>query len=203
MKLIGITGPAGSGKSTVADLLKQYHGFVEVAFADVMKRFCKEVFGWSDDTLWGPSEARNTPDPRAPWLTPRRALQTLGTEWGRALYRNVWVDSALRVVKKLAADPALRYYPDMGLVCVGKAKPLTGVVISDVRFDNEATAIRAAGGCIWRLEVNGLHASDTHPSEAGVPQHNTDQILHNDKQSIDALARTIERLLVAVNKAQP
>lgn len=193
--IIGITGKAGSGKDTVADMLVTHFNFVKVALADPLKRICKEVFDFSDDQLWGPSEARNKPDeryqrPLSSWneavvkalqvpreyvitpemshLTPRYALQRLGTEWGRDCYPDLWVDYCLRVAVQLV-DPACNSYgmymytPQEGLVslyeqtCQGEWRrddaPVggryKGVVIPDVRFINEAEVIRKAGGCIW------------------------------------------------------
>lgn len=64
--IIGISGVAGSGKDTTADVLIQHHGFVKVALADPLKRICKDVYDFSDDQLWGPSASRNAPDWRYP-----------------------------------------------------------------------------------------------------------------------------------------
>jgi hypothetical protein len=56
--IIGLLGPAGSGKDLVADWF-QSKDFVKVAFADPMKRFVAKTFGISEDRLWGVSELRN------------------------------------------------------------------------------------------------------------------------------------------------
>ena len=93
--IIGLSGLAGSGKTTVANMLVKNHVFEAISLADPMKRFCKEMFGFSDEQLYGPSSARNAIDPRY-GKSPRVALQHLGTEWGRAFHENVWVDYAMR-----------------------------------------------------------------------------------------------------------
>lgn len=64
------------------------------------------------------------------FLTPRLALQTLGTEWGRRLYPNVWVDYAFSQIEQMSGD---RF------------------CISDVRFQNEVEGIRKNGGAILRI----------------------------------------------------
>lgn len=56
--VLGILGPAGSGKDLVADYLCT-NGFVKIAFADPMKRFARGAFGLTTEQLWGPSEERN------------------------------------------------------------------------------------------------------------------------------------------------
>lgn len=155
--IIAIAGRKGSGKDTVAAMIESIYRaqkgvVVRIGFADPMKDFCQRLFGWSSDTLWGPSELREVPDPAftrpdGTPLTPRYALQTLGTEWGRncdpALWAKVGVRAALTV--HLAGYTA---------------------VITDCRFANEAALVREAGGQVWFLERFVLASSfDTHPSE--------------------------------------
>src|SRR6202142_402163 len=58
--IIGLAGKAGSGKSTVAKFIADKYNAVEVAQADVMKRFIWRVFeNFTIEDLWGPSELRN------------------------------------------------------------------------------------------------------------------------------------------------
>lgn len=140
--IVAISGVAGSGKSTAARALVDLRGFTTVDLATPMKVFCREVYGFSDAQLWGPSEMRNDLDPR--WgISPREALQKLGTEWGRALHEYTWVRLCLRECAK---------WPR--------------AVITDARFRNELQAVRDAGGVLVRL-TRGLGSSlDSHASEA-------------------------------------
>ena len=73
--IIGITGarqaPDGkyfgmkaTGKDTVASILIKDHGFISMALADPIKRICQQVYDFSDEQLWGPSEKREEPDKR-------------------------------------------------------------------------------------------------------------------------------------------
>lgn len=66
IKILGITGKAGSGKSTFGTILQEECGWAVLAFADPLKQWAKDVFDFTDDQLWGPSEERNKPDPRYP-----------------------------------------------------------------------------------------------------------------------------------------
>lgn len=181
--IIGITGQAGSGKDTIALHLVNKYRFVRVGLADPLKRICKEVFDFSDDQLWGPSEQRNGPDKRYPrtyftttvlpkekegerthypkagtpgFLTPRYALQTLGTEWGRDCYGNTWIDYGLRVAKELEFGYS-HYTPQEGLIKTEKDTGICpGVVFSDLRFRNEIDAVKAAGGKLVRVKRPGF-----------------------------------------------
>lgn len=64
VKIIGLSGLAGSGKDYIANILCTNYGFVKVAFADPIKRICRDVFDFTEEQLWGPSEKRNEPDNR-------------------------------------------------------------------------------------------------------------------------------------------
>lgn len=175
----GNKGSANSGKDTVADHLVKRYGFAKVALADPMKRFCMEVYAFTEDQLWGPSPKRNAPDKRYPrehtwvdgvceccgvgypakrvqpsgvvttddvpqcYLTPRYALQQLGTEWGRSCYSDTWANYAMRVAKAILED-GRQYHAPYGLYSeheiLAPIMDYKGVVIPDVRYPNENNA---------------------------------------------------------------
>jgi hypothetical protein len=120
-------------------------------------------------------------------LTPRFALQQLGTEWGRRCYDNVWVDYILRVHKELQLGGC--YYDEKfglrGWMTLENAKPKTDVVAADVRFLNEISAIQKAGGAVIRVIRPGPMPAriDKHPSEQEALQiHDSrfDYVIDND-----------------------
>lgn len=168
--IIGIVGRAGSGKDTIADILVRDHNFVKVALADPMKRFLADIFQFSHYELWGPSAARETVHV-ASGVSARRALKPLGTEWGRALWPEMWINRMLRVADKLLAEPrqAWRYQACVGEFQTPDDPPprYAGVVVPDIRYPNEGVAIRARGGKLWRAtHVSSAAAgADPHPSE--------------------------------------
>lgn len=130
---IVLSGEAGAGKDSVADLLVANHGYVKVSLSDAMKEFCGRVFGFSKEQLYGPSHMRNAPDPR--WArptkdglvndnSPRRILQLLGDEWGRQLiHPDIWTMSLRPVLEGMLRDGVR-------------------IVINDARFDNDRTNLR-------------------------------------------------------------
>jgi HNH endonuclease len=371
--IIGICGLAGSGKDTVADILVKHRQCVKVSFADPLKRICKDVFQFTDEQLWGPSEKRNAPDSRYPrtgryiypaapvgalwlpisgghtlideadlalvsqhkwltnkkergkktsyvrltddslklhqllmgevppghvidhingdgtdnrrtnlrycthsenhaneskrsggssvfkgvgfdadrqkwsaklmvngetrnlgrfdlevdaamaydkaaveafgehartnsslFLTPRYALQQLGTNWGRNCFDTIWVDYALRVAKRILETPDRTvefvngYSPEVGAFFYGGGDRPKGVVIPDVRFKNEVKGIKAAGGKLIRVVRPGSglkgtaaqHQSETEQLE--IPDELFDFVLHN-VGTLEVLERAVLR----------
>lgn len=212
--IVGISGHAGAGKDTIADRLVEQHGFVRVGFADPMKRFCQEVFDFTDEQVWGTIEHKNRPDPRYPrvverglrgdvceYLAPRYALQTLGTEWGRDCYPNLWIDYALRVARTLLGG-GWQYDSREGLCDEPGAFPVQGVVFSDCRFANEIEAVKRAGGVIVRVVRPGFGGEvgiAGHRSEAeqrGIPDAEFDHVIHN-AGTLEDLAAEVDRLAEA------
>ena len=136
----GEVGSAGAGKDTVGTFLSTAFTGVGwetalMALADPIKRIAKEVFDFSDESLWGSTEKRNEPDgryvhqragslgslnqtpnpPQDVYLTPRHSLQTLGTEWGRENCSDTWVFLGLRHAAQLIGDPGYVYDRKRGL----------------------------------------------------------------------------------------
>ena len=168
MKLIGLTGKAGSGKDTAADYLVQNYGFIKYSFAGPLKEMLK-VIGVDCDN-------RDTKERKHPvfGVSPRRMAQTLGTEWMReCVSGSGWLLLADQFIKTQIELSNLEDVPTVN-----------GIVISDVRFENEARFLREKGGVlihVWRdtAPVEG------HASEAGVALTEEDRCLLNDKEIVD------------------
>lgn len=92
---------------------------------------------------------------RAGGLSPRAALQTLGTEWGRAVLGDqVWIEHAYREASRLR-------------------EPL--VVITDGRFRNEVEFVRAVGGKALRILDLDKHAAEA-ANAAGIAGHESEAV---------------------------
>lgn len=151
MKLVAFTGPAGCGKNTAADFLIRDYGFAEMRFASPLKRGICAMFGWSREQIDGATpeyrEWRETVIPEL-GFSPRKAMQTLGTEWGRGLNEELWLILA-------------------GYELAALRPRVPGVVITDLRFDNEARWVRYRNGYVIALERN-VASIAAHSSERGV-----------------------------------
>ena len=230
----GRTCSLGSGKDTAADVIEARH-FAKVALADPIKRFCAEVYGFSRHQLWGPSHYRNQADQRyarahhvftggtkcaccgalyehsltAPcYLTPRYALQQLGTEWGRACWADTWLSLGLDAAEMLlAARYELFYLPWVGVATRAKyagapAHATEGVVFSDIRFFNEVKGIRAQGGKVVLIErpveqlPQGADLSHLSEQEAAVLNYGDfDAVVINDG-SLEEFTVKVEDMLL-------
>lgn len=158
--LIGLAAKAQSGKTTVANMLISQYGYSHVSFAEPIRQFIADLTGITRDDL----EKAEIKEAVIPWIgrSPRYMMQTLGTEWGRdTILADFWIKRAMRQVNDLswARMPS---------------------VISDVRFDNEAKAIREAGGFVIHLVRPDALVVASHASEAGVSRESTDYTIVND-----------------------
>lgn len=140
-RLIALTGAAGSGKSTAANYLVEHHGYVRVRFAGPLKDMMRAI-GMAESEIEG--DEKETEFRYLGGKTPRYAMQTLGTEWGRnCMGEDFWVN--LWRERTIGHDR---------------------VVVDDCRFPNEAEVIHELGGKIIKITGRGGIAG-AHASEAG------------------------------------
>ncbi len=180
-KIIGITGRKGSGKDTAAAALV---GWTPIKFAGAIKEMLKSYLvymGMTDsgaESMLEDPALKEMPTAFFAGYSPRYAMQTLGTEWGRSIINsNMWVVSTM--------VRALQY---------------ERVVITDVRFPNEVEAVQRQGGIVIRIERNAASVAPKHESEFhidtlgvdyGIDNNGTIESLH---ASVQAIARIDERL---------
>lgn len=134
-RLIGLSGPARCGKDTLAEAFVEA-GWARRAFADKVKGFLYGLDPWlPDDEVNGSFPLAEEVD-RYGWdwvkdehPVVREYLQRCGTEAGRqVLGETVWVDALFR-----------------------DSETWGPTVISDVRFPNEAQAIKDRGGIVVKI----------------------------------------------------
>lgn len=177
MKLIGITGLAGSGKDTAAAYLANCHAFTRMAFADPVKEAARVTFGLSYDQTWNP-ELKNIVVPY--WdLTPRQMFQRLGTDAMQTTFgKSIWVK---------------RLWMGYDLI-----RDTDNVVISDVRFEHEALMVRQEGGVIVEVRRgSGLGGEEgLHVSEAGIGME-PDYVIDNE-QGFEHLFTELDKIVEAM-----
>lgn len=106
-------------------------------------------------------------------LSARIVLQTLGTEWGREMHRDMWIDYLFGVQLPLLAE-GYPYTPELGVRTNLDKEPLkNGIVIPDQRFINELLASEARGG--FSLRVRRLSRVKADNSNVGIQGHQSEQ----------------------------
>lgn len=170
MSIIGITGLKRSGKDTISELLTKEYGYVRYSFADPLKKATKEIFGFTDEQLWGNEKEVIDKD----WgISAREVLQILGTEMLqfdihnhtdklKHIGRNIWVERF-----KIWYNQEIIKNPDLK------------VVVPDVRFNHEVSVIKQLGGTMWKVVRPSLNNKDLHLSETEIESIEVDLILEN------------------------
>lgn len=150
MVIIGLVGYAGAGKDTAADALPE---FERVAFADPLRTAAGALFAL--DTPM-PPERKTEPGPTG--VSYRRGLQVLGTDVVRDQFS--------------ALFPELKWPSDEHWINLLKTRldPAKDYIVTDVRFPNEAEAIKKWGGMIVGIHRHAADSDDPHPSETGVAE---------------------------------
>lgn len=166
-RIIGISGRAGSGKNAVAGMIP---GATVVQLADPLYAGLSTMFGIPEALLRNRDFKVSTVP--GVGLSPRKLLQTLGTEWGRDTIRDdIWLVMLSRRVEQFAAAGV----------------PV--VAVADVRFENEAAWIRERGGEVWHVYRHGP-THDTHTSELGIEVRDGDRVIDNTG-TLDDLRRAV------------
>lgn len=184
--IIGLSGYATAGKDALGRFLVDDHGYVRYSFADVLRECLYALNPVVDLMGGGFIRVRQIVDAigwdRAKTENDeiRRLLQALGTEVGRnILGENLWVDAVFRKIE--ANGDKL-------------------VVITDVRFPNEAHAVKDHGGYVVRIQRPGVTAINDHPSETSLDDWDFDYRvsnegeLHHLRRAASKLAEGIDHL---------
>lgn len=158
-----------SGKSTVASMLKS-RGWARGVFARTMKEMLWKMLDEAgmpeeqiEEALHGAAKLKPLPPPFPEGVTPRRLMQTLGTEWREMIGVRLWADiEAHRVRSAVEAEPEL---------------PGLKIVYDDWRFPHEMQAMRELPKvevyCLEVIRDSARVITDGHKSEGalkGIPR---------------------------------
>lgn len=178
VEIIGLSGWARNGKDTIADHLIANYGYERISFAAPMKEALYRlnpkitINGVPGVSVKLGVDLYGWDDLKTHGPEVRELLQRFGTEVGREMFgEDFWVDAAIDSIQDGSK-----------------------VVVSDVRYQNEANAIKKLGGEVWRVVRPGYDAANDHASEHDLNEYNFDQVLENTG-SVSALHDLVDSKL--------
>lgn len=185
MRIYAIAGKKRSGKTTAAEIIQHEYRHPQynnarphiLALARPIKRAVSSILyqlgitsANVEDYIEGRYKEAVLP---TVGVTPRQLMQVIGTEVGRSLSLTLWIDIFKHSVATLSSEHRV-------------------IIVPDVRFENEAKALRKMGAVFIHLQRDGLR-SDSHASEQGIRMRKGDYIVNNNgtKAELTALVRSI------------
>lgn len=185
--IIGLSGHGRAGKDTVGKILVDRYDFQRLAFADVLREVAYAIDPYIPLDEWNKQftrlsayvNERGWEQAKIENVEVRWLLQRLGTEAGRnVLGENVWINA---LVDKMESD--------------------VDYVITDVRFPNEAVAVKEElSGHVVRVERPQAGLTGTaalHASETALDDWTFDYVLNNFG-TLDALQASVDHMLQAL-----
>jgi hypothetical protein len=194
VKVIGICGQKRHGKDTVGQMLQEDFGYTPIALADPIKRIAMDVYGFTYEQCYG--DEKEVPDPMWDGLTPRRALQIIGTEMGRTLHPETWLRYCFSTMEaaERGDEPLIHVASERGFVpAINGHVNVEKWVITDIRFLNEADMVRSKRGQVFQVVRPSLVGTqgDTHASETSLADVEPDHTFINDGTLADLRAKVL------------
>lgn len=196
--IVGFGYKAGVGKDTSGDYLASKYGFTKDRFARSLKDMCMELFSLSSadvDTEEGKSREFDTPvtytkhldavvfsrvfsDLRGCGIDPSHLEVPSSESWlGRKLR------TPREVLQFVGTDVIRNYFPDYHLeMLLARASSSAHVAVCDVRFPNEAYALKSAGGVLVNVvrPVTAVGGGvSAHKSETALDGFKWDYVVEN------------------------
>lgn len=175
--IIGLGFKARVGKDTVGAHLISKHSFVQESFAYPLKEYIgRQILGFNDKQLYGDWKEVMDPD----WgKTPRQMLQLIGTDALREVVHNdIWIIPMKRKLKEHMRNNK-------------------SVVITDMRFPNEAKLIKNLGGKLVKIhrEDPDKITGEKHSSEVGLEEFNDWDLVLENNGSLEELFAKVDDMM--------
>lgn len=177
--LIALTGPMRCGKSTATKYLK--YKLESIGYIVKINKFAQTLYDLQSLIYNRLGKTLADKD--------RVLLQLLGTNWGRnTIDQNIWVNSWKR---------------DLNIIRQSTSNEKKLIVIcDDLRFDNEAEAVRFLGGSVVKL-LGEQRSGETltnvsHESELGISERYINYYINNNEGK-DKLKFCVNKLIEILN----
>lgn len=165
--IIALTGLKRSGKNTTSSYIAERYKFVEYAFANPIKEACCLLFDWTLDYI---ELFKEVVDER--WgITPRQALQWLGTEAFQYSLPNTFTGFKKTVDRGFWVKKFIYFM---------EQNPDKDFVISDFRFPHEADVLKQYDTRTIKVLNPNICNTDLHESEQYIESLECDYTLLNN-----------------------
>jgi hypothetical protein len=179
-EIVAFAGKKRSGKDTAAEVFVDA-GYTSLAFADGIKVMLQALLVFRncppdliERMLHG--DLKEKPSRYLSNQSPRYAMQTLGTGWGRdAMDQNFWVNCTHDRINALTGP----------------------IVVTDVRRQNEADSVMKRGGSVYRVNRPMLNpAVDEHISEKLISSLIVTGDITNDAATAEVFQARVKKHLI-------
>ncbi|MEN9316559.1 MAG: hypothetical protein RIS35_2952 [Pseudomonadota bacterium] len=202
MHLIGLVGRAGAGKDTVAGIIGRRLRAPTFAFADRLRAEVAEAYA-VDPRLFVDRDSKERP-----------AAELAIGRCNEAEFR--WRHSELSYDAPLSPRWVMQHWGDMMRerdrehyvwpAVIARAAAINSaadaLIVTDVRFPNEADWIDRNGGLLWRIVRDQVDSSAAeHVSETGSASIAVDQVIRNDG-TLEELERVVVDLVGQLEEAR-
>lgn len=172
--IIGLTGKKGSGKDSAAAVFEanEFHPLKMAGALKSMLAMLLMYQGVTDELVDRMIEGdlKEVPTFLLGGKSPRYAMQTLGTEWGRQLMGDgFWTD-----------------------IFINTASTYENVICADIRFPNELDLCDYT----YRVVRPSLVSNDNHVSEAMIDHLKVDGEILNTFDDVESFQKSVYELLV-------
>lgn len=170
MNIIGLNGAGRTGKDTVREIIGQTvnRRVIREAFADRLKESAARALGLSCGQLESVKDTGfvkvQGPVNETPHVV---AVRSYLERYGHEAHRGVFGEDFWIAPVMLAHDHRMGMEPP----------PLT--VVTDLRFKNEAEAVRQRGGEVWEVLRPQSAVESQHISNQPLPRHLIDRVIDN------------------------
>lgn len=219
MQTIVLFGVKGSGKDTIGDVLQDRHGFMKEAFAKLIKAMLKLAFGFSDEDLYGSSEARERFYTQ--YAMGNRCLHCDGElkplNWTETLSPLICAQCGadyppfinVRIgAQTLGTQWGRRLYQHLWVdrcferIALHRERcTVRSFVITDGRFRNELKRSKVLGATCVKLTRGLAESTSQHQSEAefrSIPDSEFDLVFDNANMTLAELPVKVEQLLLDI-----
>jgi tRNA uridine 5-carbamoylmethylation protein Kti12 len=180
-KLIALSGPKNSGKSTLAkSLVAKHPQFVRQRFAEPIKLMLGAFLkfqGATEEKIYEMLDGtfKETPTNYFSGQTSRLAMQTLGTEWRDLVDKNLWTNAWIKAAEKEWINNK-------------------SIIVDDLRFIHEAQYIWNLEGIVIQIDRDKCQPGD-HPSEKEYLNIQADRNIYNPEDYPEKMLINLEIIL--------